>query len=177
MTSRRLRLATGFLMITAAAIASAPDVLIDYDHNTDFARLHTYSWLGVRAGTSIWQDRITRAVDAVLKSKGWERVESGGDVSFAAVGHVTERETIETFYCGFPGWGWRRWAGMGTATTAVVPNQVGNLTPDRFQGASKKLIWRGMASEVISSKPDKNDKKLNEAVEKMSKHFPPPSKG
>jgi hypothetical protein len=31
---------------------------------------------------------------------------------------------------------------------------------------------RGMASEVISSKPDKNDKKLNEGVEKMLKHFP-----
>jgi hypothetical protein len=68
-------------------------------------------------------------------------------------------------------------AGMGTATTTVVPNRVGNLTVDMFQGGSKQLIWLGTASEVISSKPDKNDKKLNEAVEKMFKHFPPPSKG
>jgi len=68
-------------------------------------------------------------------------------------------------------------AGMGTATTTVAPNRVGNLTVDMFQGGSKQLIWLGTASEVISSKPDKNDKKLNEAVEKMFKHFPPPSKG
>jgi hypothetical protein len=58
-----------------------------------------------------------------------------------------------------------------------VPNRVGNLTVDMFQGGSKQLIWRGTASEVISSKPDKNDKKLNDTVEKMFKHFPPPSKG
>jgi hypothetical protein len=66
---------------------------------------------------------------------------------------------------------------MGTATTTVEPNRVGNLTVDLFQGGSKKLIWRATASEVISSNPDKNDKKLNDAVEKMFKHFPPPSKG
>jgi hypothetical protein len=165
------------VLLTTAAIAFAPDVSVDYDHNADFARLHTYSWIGVRAGTSIWQDRITQAVDTELKAKGWARVESGADVGVAALGHVTERDTLETFYDGFPGWGWRGWGGMGTATTTVEPNRVGNLTVDLFQGGSKKLIWRATASEVISSNPDKNDKKLNDAVEKMFKHFPPPSKG
>lgn len=90
-------------MTAAAAIAFAPDVSIDYDHNVDFGRLHTYSWLGVRAGTSIWQDRITRAVDAELKSRGWERVETEADVSVARLGQVTERDTLETFYDGLPG--------------------------------------------------------------------------
>ena len=104
-----------------AAIAFAPDVSVDYDHNTDFARLHTYSWIGVNASSSLWQDRITRAVDAELTAKGWQRVESGADVGVTAVGHVTERDTLETFYNGYPGWGWRGWAGMGTATTTVVP--------------------------------------------------------
>jgi hypothetical protein len=176
MTTRLLQLAPAILL-TATAIAFAPDVSVDYDHNADFARLHTYSWIGVQAGTSIWQDRITQAVDAELKAKGWQRVESGADVDVAALGHVSERDTLETFYDGFPGWGWRGWAGMGTATTTVVPNRVGNLSVDIFQGGSKQLIWRGTASEVISSKPDKNDKKLNDVVEKMFKHFPPPSKG
>jgi hypothetical protein len=177
MTLKSLRWAPAVLITAAAAIAFAPDVSVDYDHNVDFARLHTYSWLGVRAGTSIWQDRITHAVDTELKSRGLERVENGADVSVAAMGQVTERDTLETFYDGFPGWGWHGWAGIGTATTTIVPNRVGNLTIDMFQGGSKKLIWRGIASEVISSKPDKNDKKLDEAVDKMLKHFPPPSKG
>ena len=176
MTTRLLQFAPAILL-TATAIAFAPDVSVDYDHNADFARLHTYSWIGVHAGTSIWQDRITQAVDTELKAKGWQRLESGADVGVAALGHVSERDTLETFYDGFPGWGWRGWGGMGSATTTVVPNRVGNLTVDLFQGGSKQLIWRGTASEVISSKPDKNDKKLNDAVEKMFKHFPPPSKG
>jgi hypothetical protein len=125
MTTRPLQFAPAILL-TAAGIAFAPDVSTDYEQNTEFARLHTYSWIGVRAGTSIWQDRIAQAVDAELKAKGWQRVESGAD-------------TLETFYAGFPGWGWRGWNGMGTATTTVVT--------------------------------------LNEAVEKMFRHFPPPSKG
>ena len=179
MKNRILRFAPAVLMTAAAAIAFAPDVSVDYDHHADFSQVHTYSWLGVNAGSSLWQDRITRAVDSELTGKGWQKVQSGGDVSLAAVGHVTERDTLETFYDGFPGWGWRGWGGMGMgeSTTTVVPNRVGNLTVDMFQGNSKQLIWRGTASEVITSKPEKNDKKLNDAVEKLFKHFPPASKG
>jgi hypothetical protein len=36
-------------------------------------------------------------------------------------------------------------------------------------------VWWGAASDTISSKPEKNEKHLNEAVEKMFKDFPPKS--
>ncbi len=79
----------------------------------------------------------------------------------------------------FPGWGWRRgWGGgMGMATTDVVPEKVGNLTVDIFNAGTKQLIWRGEASEVLSSKPDKNDKKLEHTVDDMFKKFPPKGRG
>ena len=35
----------------------------------------------------------------------------------------------------------------------------------------------GAASEALSGKPEKNEKKLADAVEDMFKHFPPQSKG
>ena len=61
------------LLPVAAAFAGiiwAASVSTDYDHKADFGRYHTYSWLGVKAGNSLWQDRITSAVDAQLAAKG-----------------------------------------------------------------------------------------------------------
>jgi len=43
-----------------------------------------------------------------------------------------------------------------------------------FDAQTKKLIWRGTASDVLSDKPEKNEKKLLKATEDMFKHFPPP---
>ena len=68
------------------------------------------------------------------------------------------------------------WGGTGTVTTTVIPERVGNLIVDIFDGQSKNLIWRGTASETLSSKPEKNDKKLEHAVSEMFDHFPPKAK-
>lgn len=165
-------------MLAGALMLSAADVSTDYDHHADFARYHTYSWLAVKAGNSLWQDRIQAAVDSALAARGWQRVASGGDAVVSAFGRTTQQETLQTYYDGFPGWGWRGWGGMGTATTEVIPEQVGNLTVDVFDGHSKQLIFRGRASEAISgNKPEKNERKMDEAVDKMFKHFPPKERG
>ena len=164
----------GALLLSVVAFAAA-EVYVDYNHKADFSRYHTYSWLGVNAGT-LWQERIATAVDSQLAAKGWSKVASGGDAVLSAVGNVTERDTLETFYTLYPGWGWRGWADVGTATTTVIPERLGNLTVDIFDGATKQLVWRARASEAVSSKPEKNDRRLDEAVEKMFKHFPPPDK-
>ena len=38
---------------------------------------------------------------------------------------------------------------------------------------NKQLIWRGVASNTLSDKPDKNEKTLDKSVDKMLKDFPP----
>lgn len=164
------------LALSGACLVWAATVSTDYDHHADFSRYHTYSWIGVKAGNSLWQDRITSAVDSQLAAKGWTKTNSGGDASVSAFGRTSEQENLQTFYDGFPGWGWRGWAGMGTATTTAIPERVGNLTIDIFDGNSKQLVWRGDASEILSEKPDKNDKKLEKTVVDMFKHFPPSPK-
>jgi len=55
--------------------------------------------------------------------------------------------------------------------------EVGTLVVDMFDTYSKKLIWRGSASDVLTGKPDKDEKRLEKAVEKMFEHFPPKSMG
>lgn len=175
----RISLLMPAALIVAGVMYAA--VQTDYDHKADFGRYHTYSWIGVKAGNSLWQERIMSAVDSQLAAKGMTKVASGGDVSVSAFGRTSERDTMQTFYDGFPGWGWRAgWWGMGgggMATTQVVPEKVGNLTVDMFDGQSKQLVWRGVASDTVSDKPEKNEKKVEKAVDDMFKKFPPKERG
>jgi len=123
------------------------------------------------------QDRIQRAIDAELSAKGWQKVQSGGDASVAAVGSSKNEQQLETFYNGFGGgWFWHGFPDV-TATTTVTNIPIGSLQVDIFDSASKKLIWRGSGEKAISGDPEKNEKKLQDIVNDMFKHFPPSSKG
>ena len=160
------------LLISAGFLFAA--IRTDYDHKADFSHYHTYSWIGVQAGNSLWQSRIQQAVDSALAAKGWTKVASGGDAAVSAVGQVTEKDTMQTFYDGFPGWGWRAgwWGGgMGTATTEAIPSRVGNLTVDVFDANTKQLIFRGEASDTLSGNAEKNDKKLEHNVDEIFKKW------
>lgn len=88
------------------------------------------------------------------------------------VGTTRERRTLRTFYDNFDGW---LWGGFGDATTYEETYDVGTLVVDMFDTMSKKLIWRGSASDILAGKPEKDEKKLEKAVEKMFEHFPPRS--
>jgi hypothetical protein len=54
---------------------------------------------------------------------------------------------------------------------------IGTLVVDIFDTPTKTLIWRSVATDAMSRKPEKNEKKLMKAVEEMFEHFPPPPKG
>jgi len=42
-----------------------------------------------------------------------------------------------------------------------------------YDAHNKQLIWRGVSEETLANKPEKNEKKLDKAVDKMFDHFPP----
>ena len=174
MTKTSLRIFTGLAVGTGMLLAAA--VTTDYDHAIDFSEYHTYTWLKIQAPDSIWEDRIRRAVDAELAAKGWTQ-DPAARASVAAFGSTYTQPHMETFYTGFGG-GWR-WRGFGDgfATTTVEKTPVGMLVVDIFDSGSKKLLWRGRASDVLAEKPDKDEKKMEKAVTEMFKRFPPPPKG
>ncbi len=165
-----------YLLVWAIALAFATaafsqDVKTDYDHHANFERYHTYYWQSVKTDDPLWQSRVQDAVDHALQAKSWQRVDSNGDVAVAAVGAVHNQREYQTFYDGFGGW---RWGGFGREATTTVQNyQVGTVVVDLYDTQSKSLIWRGSASDTLSSKPEKNENKLDKAVDKMFKDFPP----
>jgi Domain of unknown function (DUF4136) len=164
------------LMLLGALIALAKEVVTDYDHSADFSQYKTYSWLRVKAPDPLWVDRITRAIDAELVAKGWSKVDGDGDAGVAAFGSSREIPTLTTFYDGVGGrWFWRGFGGIATTTVEETP--VGTLVVDLFDGHTGKLVWRGVARDALSGKPEKDEKKLEKAAADMFKHFPPVPRG
>jgi hypothetical protein len=166
------------IAILSATVSLAEQVKTDYDRNADFSRYKTYSWGNVHTQNPLWVDRAKAAVNSALAAKGWTEVESGGDVSIMAMEMTKDHRTLNTYYDNFGGgWGWR-WGGgfgdgFGTSTTTEDTYKVGTLVVDLFDTNTKKLIWRGSASDTLSDNSDKNIKNLNMGVQKMFEHFPP----
>ena len=158
------------IVLVLVAVAFAQQIKVDYDHHADFSQFKTYSWAKVETPDTLWDQRVKDAIDRTLAAKGWTQVPLDGSVSLVAIGTTREKPTLQTFYNGFGGW---RWGGFGEAITYVDNYQVGTLIVDIFDTSSKRLVWRGSASDVLASKPEKNEKKLDKAVEKMFDHFPP----
>jgi hypothetical protein len=161
-----------FFFLTAASFAQ--HVKTDYDRAVNFSQYKTYSWEKVSTPDPLWVDRIKSAVDADMTAKGFTQVPSDGDISLVAVEATKNEKTLNTFYNGFGGgWRWGGFGGMGDATTTTDTYQVGTLVLDMFDTQTKKLLWRGSASDTLSDKTDKNIKNLDKGVQKMLKHFPP----
>jgi hypothetical protein len=163
-------------MILPATPIFAQQTTVDFDHTVSFARYHTYSWHRVQMTDPLFVQRLKDAVDRDLKAKGWQMVPSDGDISIAAVGATRHRREYTTFYNGIGPFGWRRgWGGggFGESVTSVEQVKIGTLILDMYDTAAKQLVWRGIATETLSDKPEKNTEKLNKAVDKLLSKFPP----
>jgi len=166
-----------FAVVALLASASfAQKVKTDYDRTANFGQYKTYSWEAVKTRNQLNIDRIKSAVDAELTAKGFTQVPSGGSLSLVAMEATKNQQTLNTVYNGMGGgWRWRGGFGGGDATTYVDNYKVGTLVLDAFDSQSKKLLWRGSASNTLSDKADKNIETLNKGVKKMLKDFPPGS--
>jgi Domain of unknown function (DUF4136) len=180
MNMQRTIFASVGIVLLFASASFAQQVKTDYDRGADFSQFKTYTWEKVQTQDQLWVDRIKEAVNTALAAKGLTPVESGGDMAIVAIEMTKNQQTLNTFYDGFGGgWGWRRgggFGGFGDATTTTDTYKVGTLVVDMFDTHTKKLIWRGSASDTLSDKSDKNIKNLDKGVQKMFDHFPPGQK-
>ncbi len=164
-------LLAAFSLATVNAFAQKTNV--DWDHNiTNFSKYKTYSWVKPVRPTQnpLMDDRIVAAVDAQLTAKGLRKVETNADllVTYNA-GLKQEKSAIATGMGG-----WRMGGGMGRIDPVI--ENVGTLVVDLSDAQQKKLIWRGVASDTLSDKSEKNAQKVNKAIAKLFKQFPPKGK-
>ena len=155
--------------VLALSCASTINVRTDYSKQADFAKYRTFSIRdGNSTGNPVMDQRIKADVEAALRAKGLEEVQSGeGDAIVVAHAATRTHHTYETFY---NGWGWRwRW---GPPDVVVNAFQVGTIVVDMFDARTKTAVWHGYASHALSDKPEKNDMRADEAVAKIFEKFP-----
>ena len=162
------------LVFFLANASFTQEVKTDYDRTANFSRYKTYSWEKVQTPDPLWVDRIKAAVNAALAAKGWTQVESGGDISIIAMEINRDHQILNTYYDDFGGgWRWRGFGGFGESTTTSDTYTVGTLVVDLFDAKTKDLVWRGVASGMLSNKSGKNIENLDRGVQKLFQHFPP----
>ena len=177
---RKIAIAAAFSLLGTAALAQ--DVKVDFDKDANFAAVKTFD---IKIGTS-WNNQISekRVLDEITQSlveKGWKKVDANPDALVLLHGATEKQKSLNTFYSGmggYGGYGYRGWGGgmgMGTATTTTSEYLVGTLVVDIFDAKTKALMYRGTATDELSDKPEKNQKKLAKASDKLFKNFPPGS--
>jgi hypothetical protein len=169
-----LRIGLFTTVILTALLLPAQDVKTDYDHSYNFAHLKTFAVkIGTSWGNPLTEQRVKDAVTQQLTAKGWTPAdESTADAIVIIHGATKTNKSLDTFYSG-GGWGW----GGGMSSTTVNTVNVGSGVVDIFDAKTKKLVFRGTATDTLSDKPEKNEKKIEKAMDKMFKDFPPTPKG
>ena len=176
-------LAVAAALCFVGATAFAQDVKVDFDKDANFAAVKTFTTkIGTSWNNPISEKRITAEIDQTLTEKGWSKADPDKADAIVVLHGATEKQkTLNTFYSGmggYGGYGWRGMGagGMGTATTTTSEYLVGTLVVDIFDAKTKQLMYRGIAQDEISDKPEKNAKKVAKAADKLFKDFPPGSK-
>ena len=179
---RRFAAAAALSLLSTAAFAQ--DVKVDFDKNADFSKYKSFALkIGTRWNNEIGESRIENEFKQTLVEKGWTLEDPDkADTIVVLHGATDKQKTLNTFYTGggaYGGYGWRGVGyggmGMGSSSTTVSEYMVGTLVVDIFDAKTKSLLFRGIASDEISDKPEKNIKKIDKAANKMFKDFPPGS--
>ena len=173
-----VRILVGVWLLTYGVQAFAQEVNVDFDKTENFKKFKTFAWKeGISSGNPFADQRIKEAVELQLGSKGLRRA-MGAEPDCLVVFSASTREdlSLNTYYSSWgPGW-YPYWGGPTTVTTTVDRQKRGTLDVDIWDATTKKLVWRGVAQDTISDKPEKNAKKIKKAAAKMFKQFPPPKK-
>ncbi len=173
-------------LLAVPAPARAQDVTYNFMAGNDFSKYKTYRWVeveGVEKPDALVDGQIRQAIDTVLAKRGLTPTTGEqADLLVAyqvAVSQERQWNAYSTGGYGYGGYGWR-YGGMGggmTTATSTTLN-VGTLAFDVYDTAQKKLVWKGTATKTLnpSKDPKKNQERLQKAMDKLLKNFPPKAK-
>lgn len=158
-------------VLISASLARAQSVNTDADPSAPFSTYKDYAWTtGTPALESLGEQRIRAAVDLQMSAKGFRlATDVTPDVYIAT--HVLTQKEPQVIANGFGPWAF----GGGFGTIDVNTLVQGTLVVDMYDAKTKKMVWRGVATDTVSEKPSKNTSKINKALAKMFRRYPPSS--
>ncbi len=176
------------LFVLGATVTVAQDVRYDFDKDKDFSKYKTYKWVPIKGADQpdeLTTRQVTAAFDTELATKGFTKTDSDtADLYIGfqtAIGSEKQFTSYSTDWGYGGGWG-RGWygGGMGSSTTygSTSTVYVGQLDVSVYDPAQKQMVWRGVATKTLDAKakPEKKQKNIVKAVQKLLKNFPPQPK-
>lgn len=158
------------IVVIMVGCTAGVSVNTDYDKTYDFSKLKTFkvqlgpTQSGTIAGTSpLVVQRVAKAVETELKSKGYKVAD--GDPDFVAVAHGGSEEKVDV-----EGWGYGGWWGAGGVDTYNYTE--GALVIDIVDTTAQKAIWRGTGEDIIGDNAP-TEVEVDQAVAKVLAGFPP----
>jgi hypothetical protein len=157
----------------------------DYEKGYDFSALKTFAWkpnvdneYGLK-DNDLMDKRIRTAIESGLKTKAFTQIDDGTPDIYVSY-HITVEQKISSsnvsggIAFGRSSFGHVGGVGISTGTDIRTYDQ-GTMLIDFTDTKSKKLIWRGMSTQVVSehSDPDTSTAMINETVDKILQQFPP----
>jgi hypothetical protein len=178
------------LLIPCAVIlvgCSSVSVSRDYDKAVDFTEIKTYAWQHAeqpqtdnpRIDDDLIDSRIRTAVESNLNLKGFQLVDAAiADVLVVYFVGFQQRITSSggSMSVGMSRSSAGRAGGVGLSSGSNVSDfEEAHLTVDIIDREADRTIWRATGTRRTSSStnPQKITDRVNDAVQRMLKRFPP----
>ncbi|MGB5658497.1 MAG: DUF4136 domain-containing protein, partial [Thermoanaerobaculia bacterium] len=173
------------LLVVLAAITAAPalaqKVYVDYDRATAFSQYRTFQFKETREDLRNFSEtlhqRVVDTLRAGMEEGGLKEVASDPDIYVAY--YTADQGNLRlvlsdleyTYGRDFSlGSYWE--GGVGTRNLENFSFNEGTLIIDAWDAKEKKLVWRGIGTAAMAKKkPDKNEKKLDRALEKIMQRW------
>ena len=182
------------ILVMALALGSsafAQKVSVEYAHQVDFSKFHTYRWAKNKGQfpDASEDQHIKHSLDRTLQAKGLRLVDSRmADIVLTYQATMKSEQQVDNyaddddFGLGL-GWGWGPgwgigWSDMdpGYTNSTIVTVHTGDLLVDISDPMKKHMLFRAYSTGTFHSDPVKEDKLMSKTIGKMFKDFPPKSK-
>jgi hypothetical protein len=150
----------------------------DFAHGANFSQYKTYKWVHIKSAAELDEltaEQLVGTLEVALQKKGLTKSKS--ETADLYIGYqITDAKDIH----------WNPYAigsSYDSAASAASTNggasarvvHTGELTLLLYDAGSKQLVWRSTIANAIdaNAKPEKKQKHMDSAVEKLLKDYPP----
>jgi hypothetical protein len=175
-----MKSAVVLLAVTLALVATpavAQKVYVDHDDAVDFSTVTTFVFVetgdDLKESDPLAHDRVVAAIRTQFVAVGMREVEEGPQLSVTYHASEEKETRINTTHTGL-NWGssWVRGSsGISKTDSNVITYTTGTLVVDIVEVEGETLIWRGTAPGVLTGNPQKKEKRVNRAIDKLVKEW------
>lgn len=153
----------------------------DFARGANFSQYKTYKWVHIKSAEELDElttEQLIGTLEVALEKKGLTKSKSESADLYVGYQITDPKDThwnpsaIGSFY--------DQAAGAGSANGGTSPTVVhtGELTLFFYDAGSKQLVWRSSIYNAIDAqaKPEKKQRHMDAAVERLLKDYPPAKK-